>query len=104
MRSHGRRRFLKALGVGAAVTAAPRVALSLAPAAAGERPNILYVFTDDQSVRTVGCYPEAHAWVRTPNIDALAREGVRFATCYTGAWCMPSRATALTGKLPHGTR
>ncbi len=102
MRSHGRRRFLKALGVGAAVTAAPRGALSLAPAAAGERPNILYVFTDDQSVRTVGCYPEAHAWVRTPNIDALAREGVRFETCYTGTWCMPSRATALTGKLPHG--
>lgn len=66
------------------------------------RPNILYIFTDDQSVRSVGCYPEAHKWVKTPNTDQLAREGVRFTHCYTGAWCMPSRATALTGKLQHG--
>jgi len=67
-----------------------------------KRPNILYIFTDDQSIRSVSCYPEAHPWVKTPNIDRLAAEGVRFATCYTGAWCMPSRATALPGKLQHG--
>ena len=66
------------------------------------RPNILYIFTDDQSIRSVGCYPEAHEWVKTPNIDRLAQEGVRFTHCYTGAWCMPWRATALTGKLQHG--
>jgi arylsulfatase A-like enzyme len=65
-------------------------------------PNILYIFTDDQSIRTVSCYPEAHDWVKTPNIDQLASEGIRFASCYTGTWCMPSRATALTGLLPHG--
>jgi arylsulfatase A-like enzyme len=64
-------------------------------------PNILYIFTDDQSHRSVSCYPEAHPWVQTPNIDRLAAEGVRFTTCYTGAWCAPSRATALTGKLQH---
>ena len=63
--------------------------------------NILYIFTDDQSHRSVSCYPEAHPWVQTPNIDRLAAEGVRFTTCYTGAWCAPSRATALTGKLQH---
>ena len=45
--------------------------------------NILYIFTDDQSHRTVSCYPEAHPWVYTPNIDRLAREGVRFANCVT---------------------
>ncbi len=71
-----------------------------------ERPirpqNILYIFTDDQSYRSVSCYPGAHPWVKTPNIDRLAREGVRFTTCYTGAWCAPSRATFLTGKLQHG--
>ena len=66
------------------------------------RPNILYVFVDDMSNRAVGCYPGAHDWVRTPNLDRLAEEGVRFATCYTGAWCQPARATALTGKLQHG--
>ncbi|MBV7334100.1 sulfatase-like hydrolase/transferase [Chloroflexi bacterium TSY] len=64
--------------------------------------NILYIFTDDQSYRSVSCYPGAHPWVNTPNIDRLAREGVRFTTCYTGAWCAPSRATFLTGKLQHG--
>jgi arylsulfatase A-like enzyme len=63
--------------------------------------NILYIFTDDQSLRTVSSYPEAYSWVHTPNLDRLAQEGVRFTTCYTGAWCAPSRATALTGRLQH---
>ena len=63
--------------------------------------NILYIFTDDQSFRSVSCNPGAHPWVNTPNNDRLAREGVRFANCYTGAWCAPSRATYLTGKLQH---
>jgi len=66
------------------------------------KPNILYIFTDDQSIRSLSCYSEAHEWIKTPNIDQLAKHGVRFTTCYTGAWCMPSRATALTGKLQHG--
>jgi len=97
-----RRTFLRALGAGAGAALLTRPMRSLAAPGKPDRPNILYIFTDDQSVRTVGCYPEAHRWVRTPNIDRLAREGVRFETCYTGAWCMPARATALTGKLPHG--
>lgn len=71
---------------------------------AADKPNILYIFTDDQSIRSVSCCPEAHPWVRTPHIDQLAEAGVRFTHCYTGAWCMPSRATALTGKLQHGIR
>ena len=52
--------------------------------------------------RSVSCYPEAHSWISTPNIDRLAHEGMRFSNCYTSAWCAPSRATYLTGKLPHG--
>jgi arylsulfatase A-like enzyme len=67
-----------------------------------KRPNILFVFSDDQSYKTVGCYPESWPWVRTPNIDALAKTGVRFHGAYLGAWCMPSRASLLTGKQPHG--
>jgi arylsulfatase A-like enzyme len=69
---------------------------------AGERPNILFIYTDDHSHRTVSCYPEAYDWVETPNIDALAASGVRFAQAYTGTWCMPSRATLLTGHLSYG--
>ncbi len=68
----------------------------------GERPNILFIYTDDQSHRTVSCYPEAFDWVKTPHIDSLADNGVRFNRAYIGAWCMPSRATMLTGHHQHG--
>ena len=66
-----------------------------------EQPNILYIFTDDQSVRSVSAYEKARSWVSTPNIDRLAKSGVRFTQCYTGTWCQPSRASALTGLLQH---
>lgn len=70
--------------------------------ATAKQPNILFIYTDDQSHRTVSCYDEAFDWVQTPNIDQLAREGVRFRRAYIGAWCMPSRATLLTGHHQHG--
>lgn len=69
--------------------------------AAANRPNILYIFTDDQSRRSVGCYPGAHPWVQTPHIDRLAGTGMRFSHGYTGAWCQPSRACMLTGRLQY---
>ena len=83
------------------------VVLLLAPAASAlnaaeaQRPNILLIYTDDHSYRTVRCYPESYPWVRTPNIDALAKAGVRFERAYLGSWCMPSRASLLTGLHPH---
>jgi arylsulfatase A-like enzyme len=74
-----------------------------AQAAAGsQRPNILFIYTDDHSYRTVGCYPEAYPWVRTPAIDRLANQGMRFESAYIGTWCMPSRATLLTGHHQFG--
>lgn len=73
-----------------------------AQAIADVRPNILFIYTDDQSHRTVGCYPGSYDWVLTPNIDQLARQGVRFDHAYIGSWCMPSRATLLTGLHQHG--
>jgi arylsulfatase A-like enzyme len=78
------------------------LAAPAAPAADSvKKPNVLFIFTDDQSYKTVGCYPESWPWVKTPNIDALAKSGVRFHGAYLGAWCMPSRASLLTGNLPH---
>ena len=71
-------------------------------AASPKRPNILLIYADDQSYKTVGCYPESFPWVKTPNIDRLAAAGVRFHAAYLGAWCMPSRAAMLTGRHPHG--
>ncbi|MBI4579416.1 MAG: sulfatase-like hydrolase/transferase, partial [Planctomycetes bacterium] len=68
---------------------------------APKRPNILFIFTDDQSWNTLSCY-QGRSWVRTPNIDRLAEMGTRFTYAYGGAWCSPSRACVLTGLLPHG--
>lgn len=68
-----------------------------AATATPERPNILFIYTDDHSYRTVGAYPQSYPWVRTPAMDRLAASGVRFEYAYIGTWCMPSRGTLLTG-------
>jgi len=69
-----------------------------------EKPNILFIYTDDHSTRTVSAYPDAYPWARTPNIDALAAEGISFRQVYNGSWCMPSRATMLTGHHQHNVQ
>ena len=69
-----------------------------------KKPNILFILSDDQSHRSVGCYPESPDWVRTPHIDALARDGIRFAHCYMSSWCMAARATLLTGHQSYGVK
>lgn len=73
-------------------------------AAGAERPNILFIYTDDHSYRTISCYPESYPWVHTPNIDRLAESGVRFTHAYVGTWCMPSRAAMLTGHQQYGVQ
>lgn len=68
------------------------------------RPNILLIYADDQSYKTISSYGAHPSWVKTPNIDQLAKRGVRFERSYLGAWCMPSRASILTGRLQHGVQ
>ena len=68
------------------------------------QPNIVFVFTDQQSLRAMGAcgFP-----ARTPNMDALAAGGVRFERSYcTSPICSPARASLMTGRMPHemGTR
>lgn len=70
--------------------------------AASERPNILFIFTDDQSHRTVSSYEDAIPWAKTPHIDRLAEDGIRFKHAFAGPWCAPSRAMVLAGKYIHG--
>lgn len=61
--------------------------------------NVLFLFTDQQRVDTLGCY--GNEVCRTPAVDALAAEGTRFDQCYTPtAICTPARASLLTGVLP----
>jgi arylsulfatase A-like enzyme len=78
--------------------------VGFANAATPSRPNILFIYTDDHSYRTVSCYEGAESWVRTPNMDRLAKRGVRFTHGYTGTWCMPSRVTLLTGLHQYGVQ
>ena len=64
------------------------------------RPNLLFVFTDEQRFDTLGCYGNAR--IRTPNTDRLAAAGVLFERAYvTQPVCTPSRSTLLTGLWPH---
>jgi arylsulfatase A-like enzyme len=78
--------------------------LALAPAgassSAAERPNILLIFSDDHAYQAVSAY--GSGLNRTPNIDRLAKDGMRFDRCYvTNSLCGPSRACILTGKYSH---
>lgn len=65
-----------------------------------ERPNIVFLFSDDHSAPDLGCY--GNPAIRTPNLDALAEAGMRFDRAYvTSPQCSPSRASILTGRSPH---
>ncbi|MCF7847422.1 MAG: sulfatase-like hydrolase/transferase [Kiritimatiellales bacterium] len=63
------------------------------------RPNILFIYTDDQSRWSVGAYGNKECL--TPNMDRLAREGIMFTHAYTKPVCSPSRAMVLTGQYSH---
>lgn len=65
------------------------------------RPNLLFIYADDHSPKTVSCYERAYSLASTPHLDALAATGIRFRAAYLGSWCMPSRASLLTGLHPH---
>ncbi|MCA9135708.1 MAG: sulfatase-like hydrolase/transferase [Planctomycetales bacterium] len=66
---------------------------------AADRPNIVVIFVDDQGYYDLGCYGATE--VKTPRIDAMAKEGTRFTDYYAAApICSPSRAGLLTGCYP----
>ncbi len=72
-------------------------------AQAANKPNIVWIFSDDHSYQTIGAYGGRLQKLNpSPNIDRLAREGMRFDRAYVGnSICAPSRATLLTGKHSH---
>lgn len=68
---------------------------------AGERPNFLFILTDDQAPHTLGCY--GNTTCQTPNIDRIAREGMLLHDAHhmgswSGAVCLPSRTMIMTGR------
>ena len=83
-------RFLGLFLLGAALLA------SRAQAGAPERPNIILVLADDLGLHELGAYGQEK--IRTPNIDRLAREGMRFTRFYSASTvCAPARACLMTG-------
>lgn len=75
--------------------------LSVAKFAVGDdRPNILFIMSDDHAFQAMSCYGSKVN--HTPNLDRIANEGMRFDRCYvTNSICGPSRAVILTGKYSH---
>ena len=65
-----------------------------------DRPNIIFIMSDDHAANAISCY--GNSVNKTPNIDRLADEGMRFDQSFcTNAICAPSRAVVLTGKYSH---
>jgi arylsulfatase A-like enzyme len=88
-----RRSFMQTIGGGAA---------SLAASAAGpDKPNIIFFLSDDVGIDLIGCYGSDR--FRTPNIDALAKSGIRFESCYAAPLCGPSRCLVNTGRYAFRT-
>ena len=80
-------------------------------ASPGQKPNIIFIMADDLGYGDLGCYGQDR--IQTPNINGLAREGMRFLQAYAGSTvCAPSRCSLMTGKhnghnrirdnIPHG--
>ena len=64
------------------------------------RPNVVLFMADQLRWDALGVY--GNGQVRTPNLDRIGREGVRFERCYTSSpICMPARASVMTGRWPH---
>ena len=94
-----RRAFVKAMamsmGLGAASLALPGVTAC----STGRRPSFVVALADDLGYGDLGCY--GHPFAKTPAIDELAANGIRFLSCYSaGANCSPARAGILTGRHP----
>lgn len=91
-----------------AATAVGYFLVAAGPAVAAERPNVLVVLTDDMRWDAIGVVQKEQGkaalfpWFKTPNLDRLASEGVRFTNAFcTTSLCSPSRASFLSGQYAH---
>jgi len=94
-RSITRRSFMKSCAVGASALVSAG-----AFARQNDRPNIVLIVSDDHGLETLGCY--GNPVIKTPNLDAIAAEGVRFTNAFcTTASCSASRSVILSGMYNH---
>lgn len=105
MEKFNRREFLS-LAAGGAAAMLPLAGCERGLAGNGnpaKKPNIIFIMADDLGYGDLGCYGQKH--IRTPNIDKLADEGMRFTDCYAGSTvCAPSRSVLMTGQHTGHTR
>ncbi len=93
-----RRAFVKSAGL--AALGLPLSGTFFQSCRGGRQPHIVFIMADDHASQAVGCY--GSRLNRTPGIDRIAGEGVRFENCFcTNGICAPSRAVILTGKHSH---
>ncbi len=85
----------KVLGL---IAAAALLAVAGRSAAAEAKPNILFMMVDDLGKEWISCYGGQE--MKTPHVDKLAQEGMRFTNAYSMPQCTPTRATLLTGQYP----
>ena len=100
--NYSRRYFLKMIGCGATLALQKHSTAfgKNATAALKNKPNIIFILTDDQRYDAMSC--AGHPWLKTPNMDRLANEGVLFRNAFvTTSLCSPSRGSFLTGCYAH---
>ena len=97
-RTHSRRDFLRAVGLGAAAFAAPQLARRAAAASKRKKPNILFIMVDDLGKEWIACC--GAEGIETPNVDAMAKGGLRMTNAYSMPQCTPTRVALLTGQYP----
>jgi len=103
-----RRGFLKLIGAGATGVVVngfqgQTFASNEAFASGDKKPNIIFIMADDLGYADLGCYGQK--FIKTPCVDRMAREGLKFTQCYTGAVvCAPSRSVLMTGQHTGHTR
>jgi len=90
-----RRTFLKMLGAGTFAAAAPRTLLGTA-GRDDKRPNVVLIMADDLGYECLGC--NGSISYKTPRLDELAANGIRFEHCYSTPLCTPSRVQIMTGR------
>ncbi|MEM8735881.1 MAG: arylsulfatase [Planctomycetota bacterium] len=97
-------RFFEAKRLWTLIACAQTLAFALAyglvssECSGADRPNIIYIMSDDMGYSDIGCYGSE---IETPHLDKLASNGLRFTQFYNTARCCPTRASLLSGLYPH---
>lgn len=77
----------------------PLFSVALPQKRATEKPNVIFILADDMGYNDIACYGQTK--IKTPNIDKMAEQGLRFTSFYVSPICTPTRASLMTGCYPY---